>query len=172
MKLKKCCMCLMQSTALERLVQLPADPTIDWTTPLSVWRHYHHMKSTSSSSSAQTSESTENDSGADAKETPAATSTASQLTEDHWSFRVTCVRGGRKHSFSSMEAAGKLGAGIAKQFGWKVQMKNSDIEVLLNISGDAIRILIALSRESMSFRNITHFGPTTLRSAIAYGLLR
>ena len=164
-------MCLIQSTALERLVQLPADPTIDWTTPLSVWRHYHHMKSTNSSSTL-TSENTESDSGTDAEVAPTATSTGSQLTGDHWSFRVTCVRGGRKHSFSSMEAAGRLGAGLAKQFGWKVQMKNSDIEVLLNISGDAIRVLVALSRESMSLRNIAHFGPTTLRSAIAYGLLR
>ena len=148
-------------------MQLPADPSIDWSTPLSVWRHYHHM-SIASSSSTQRTDSASAD--GDSKATPAAMS--GPPTEDHWTFRVTCVRGGRKHSFSSMEAAGKLGAGVAKQFGWKVQMKNSDIEVLLNISGDAVRIHIALSRESMSFRNITHFGPTTLRSAIAYGLLR
>ncbi len=87
-------------------------------------------------------------------------------------FRVTCVRGGRKHVFSSMEAAGMLGAGLVKLFGWKAQMKNHDIEVLLNIHGDRVKICIALNKESKSKRNITHFGPTTLKSAIAYGMLR
>ncbi len=87
-------------------------------------------------------------------------------------FRVTCVRRGKKHGFSSMEAASKLGAGLSKLFGWKPQMKNYDIEVLLNIHGDEAKIFIALSKESKSKRNITHFGPTTLKSVIAYGMLR
>ncbi len=91
---------------------------------------------------------------------------------DSTAFRVTCVRGGRKHVFSSMEAAGRLGAGLEKRFGWKVLMKNYDIEVLLNIRGDGAKIFIALSQESKSKRNITHFGPTTLKSVIAYGMLR
>ena len=91
---------------------------------------------------------------------------------DSTAFRVSCVRGGRQHVFSSMEAAGRLGAGLEKRFGWKVLMKNYDIEVLLNIRGDRAKIFIALSQESKSKRNITHFGPTTLKSVIAYGMLR
>ena len=88
------------------------------------------------------------------------------------SFRVTCTRSGRKHSFSSMEAAGRLGAGVAKYFGWKASMKNYDVEVLLDVRDDLAVIGIALTRESKYRRNIAHFGPTTLRSTIAYGLLR
>jgi len=87
-------------------------------------------------------------------------------------FRVTCTRGGRKHTFSSMDAARHFGAGLVKYFGWKVQLKNPDLEVLLGISDDAATVRIALSRESKYKRNITHFGPTTLRSTIAYGMLR
>ena len=87
-------------------------------------------------------------------------------------FRVTCTRGGRKHCFSSMDAAKHFGAGLARYFGWKVQLKNPDLEVLLGISDDIATVRIALSRESKYKRNITHFGPTTLRSTIAYGLLR
>ncbi len=87
-------------------------------------------------------------------------------------FRVTCTRGGRKHTFSSMDAAGQFGAGIGQYFGWSVKLKDPDIEVLLNIMGDSATIGIALSKEGLFKRNITHFGPTTLRSTIAYGLLR
>lgn len=87
-------------------------------------------------------------------------------------FRVTCTRGGRKHTFSSQEAAQHFGAGLAKYFGWKVQLKNSIIEVLLDISGNAATVGLRLTRESKFKRNIAHFGPTTLRSTIAYGMLR
>lgn len=87
-------------------------------------------------------------------------------------FRVTCTRGGRKHTFTSMDAARHFGAGLVRHFGWKVQLKNPDLEVLLGISDDAATVRIALSRESKYKRNITHFGPTTLRSTIAYGMLR
>lgn len=87
-------------------------------------------------------------------------------------FRVTCTRSGRKHCFSSMEAAGALGAGLVRRFGWKVQMKDADLEVLLAVSGDSVGVGLALNKESKFKRNIAHFGPTTLRSTIAYGLLR
>ena len=87
-------------------------------------------------------------------------------------FRVTCTRSGRKHIFSSVEAAGKLGAGLVRCFGWKVQLKNPELEVLLNIVGDSITVAFALNHESKYKRNIVQFGPTTLRSTIAYGLLR
>lgn len=88
------------------------------------------------------------------------------------SFRVTCNRIGRKHCFSSVEAASHFGAGLARYFGWKVQLKNPDLEVLLSIANEDATVRIALSRESKHKRNITHFGPTTLRSTIAYGMLR
>lgn len=204
----------VQSSVLERLLQLPSSGAIDWDTPLSLWNYYcnvvwkrhGHMQEkpvnqTSGSASLNTSvkeTKPEIDSsyltpgsqpgfkdtspqlitGSSADTKPNEGGSQPGLSSDNTSadtlrtFRVTCVRGGRKHSFTSMEAAGKLGAGLAGHFGWKVQMKNADIEVLLNISGDSVVICFALNRESKSNRNIAHFGPTTLRSAIAYGLLR
>lgn len=38
--------------------------------------------------------------------------------------------------------------------------------------GDDMSIGLALNKESKYKRSISHFGPTTLRSTIAYGLLR
>ena len=87
-------------------------------------------------------------------------------------FRVTCTRGGRKHSFSFPEAAGHFGGGLARYFGWKVQLKQPAMEVLLNISNDRATIGLALTKEAKFKQNISNFGPTTLHSTIAYGMLR
>ena len=199
---------IVQSSVLERLLQLPSSGIVDWDTPLSVWKHYHdvvwgkhrHGKSVKQVSGGvslvgltiteetgklkQDSSEFAPDGGHNkslllaTNRSPDDSDSQPELSSENTSadtlrtFRVTCVRRGRQHSFSSMDAAGKLGAGLAKHFGWKAQMKNSDIEVLLNISRDSVVICLALNRESKSNRNITHFGPTTLRSAIAYGLLR
>ncbi|EGW06181.1 THUMP domain-containing protein 3 [Cricetulus griseus] len=51
-------------------------------------------------------------------------------------------------------------------------MTNFDVEVLLNIHDNEVIVGIALTEESLHRRNITHFGPTTLRSTLAYGMLR
>lgn len=87
-------------------------------------------------------------------------------------FRVTCTRTGNKHGFSSPEAAAKFGGGINDWFGWRVNLSNPDIEVLLNIVNGNVVIGIALTKESRGKRNITHFGPTTLKSSIAYCMLQ
>nr|XP_033782483.1 THUMP domain-containing protein 3 [Geotrypetes seraphini] len=87
-------------------------------------------------------------------------------------FRVTCNRAGDKHSFSSNEAARDFGGAVQEHFQWKADMTNFDVEVLLNIHGNELVVAIALTEESLHRRNITHFGPTTLRSTLAYGLLR
>ena len=103
---------------------------------------------------------------------PGSVTTQTDGAPQQISFRVTCNRIGRKHCFSSVEAASHFGAGLARYFGWKVQLKDPDLEVLLNVANDDATVGIALSRESQHKRNITHFGPTTLRSTIAYGMLR
>ncbi|CAH2312144.1 THUMP domain-containing 3 [Pelobates cultripes] len=87
-------------------------------------------------------------------------------------FRVTCNRAGDKHSFTSNEAARDFGGAVQDHFQWKADMTNFDIEVLLNISYNEVVVGIALTEESLHRRNITHFGPTTLRSTLAYGMLR
>lgn len=87
-------------------------------------------------------------------------------------FRVTCTRTGKNHSFSSPEAAAKFGGGINDWFGWRVDLSNADIEVLLNIVENHVVIGVALTKESRGKRNIAHFGPTTLKSSIAYCMLK
>ncbi|XP_008408067.1 tRNA (guanine(6)-N(2))-methyltransferase THUMP3 [Poecilia reticulata] len=87
-------------------------------------------------------------------------------------FRVTCNRAGDKHSFSSNEAARDFGGAVQEFFQWKADMTKFDIEVLLNIHNDEVVIGIALTEESLHRRNISHFGPTTLRSTLCYGMLR
>uniref|UniRef100_A0A8C8RLH5 THUMP domain containing 3 n=1 Tax=Pelusios castaneus TaxID=367368 RepID=A0A8C8RLH5_9SAUR len=87
-------------------------------------------------------------------------------------FRVTCNRAGDKHSFSSNDAARDFGGAVQEYFQWKADMTNFDVEVLLNIHNNEVVVGIALTEESLHRRNITHFGPTTLRSTLAYGMLR
>lgn len=87
-------------------------------------------------------------------------------------FRVTCSRAGDKHCFSSNEAARDFGGAVQEFFQWKADMTKFDIEVLLNIHNEEVVIGIALTEESLHRRNISHFGPTTLRSTLCYGMLR
>ncbi|XP_029457297.1 THUMP domain-containing protein 3 [Rhinatrema bivittatum] len=87
-------------------------------------------------------------------------------------FRVTCNRAGDKHSFTSNEAARDFGGAVQEHFQWKADMTAFDVEVLLNIHSNELVVAIALTEESLHRRNITHFGPTTLRSTLAYGMLR
>ncbi|XP_074861885.1 tRNA (guanine(6)-N(2))-methyltransferase THUMP3 [Carettochelys insculpta] len=87
-------------------------------------------------------------------------------------FRVTCNRAGDKHSFTSNDAARDFGGAVQEYFQWKADMTKFDVEVLLNIHNNEIVVGIALTEESLHKRNITHFGPTTLRSTLAYGMLR
>lgn len=87
-------------------------------------------------------------------------------------FRVTCNRAGDKHSFSSNEAARDFGGAVQEFFQWKADMTKFDIEVLLNIHNEEVVIGIALTEESLHKRNISHFGPTTLRPTLCYGMLR
>lgn len=87
-------------------------------------------------------------------------------------FRVTCNRAGEKHCFTSNEAARDFGGAVQDHFKWKADMTNFDVEVLLNIHNTEVIVGIALTEESLHRRNITHFGPTTLRSTLAYGMLR
>ena len=87
-------------------------------------------------------------------------------------FRVTCNRVGDKHNFDSMTAASNFGGAIYRYFGWNVEMKNFNIEVMLNIEDEEVTVCIGLTRESLHRRNIGNFGPTTLRPTLAYNMLR
>lgn len=88
------------------------------------------------------------------------------------SFRVTATRTGPKPKYSSEDAARHFATGIIEAFHWPVKLKNSDIDVLLALDDSNILIGVALTRKSKHRRNLTYFGPTSLRATIAYGLLR
>ncbi len=89
------------------------------------------------------------------------------------SFRVTATRSGPKTVYTSTDAAKFLGSWVISSFNWSVDLKNSDIEVLLNLSEEGgIVVSVALTRKSKYHRNLTYFGPTSLRATIAHGLLR
>ena len=173
---------------LQRLEQLPFDESCDWDTPLSAWRYYRETIvgkgraqsntqipafSPKSDTDANSSVPSDNSEGACSDPSNTVEQSSSTATNDNpITFRVTCTRGGGKHPFSSMDAARCFGAGLARKFGWTVQLKNPELEVLLTIMGEGMTVAIALNQESKYKRNIAHFGPTTLRSTIAYGLLR
>lgn len=100
-----------------------------------------------------------------------------RVRENPWnpnmpSFRVTCIRVGENHTFDSMTAASNFGGAIYRYFGWNVKMTEFDIEVFLCIEDKKVTVSIGLTRESLHRRNITHFGPTTLRPTIAHSMLR
>jgi len=86
-------------------------------------------------------------------------------------FRVTCNRNGT-HSFQSMDAARDFGGTLQDKFQWAVNLKNFDLNVILNIEEDTFYVCAAITRESKHRRNITHFSGTTLRSTMCYNLLR
>ncbi|CAJ0603516.1 unnamed protein product [Cylicocyclus nassatus] len=90
--------------------------------------------------------------------------------QNSFSFRVTCNRAGEKslHKFSSMDAARALGGQINNIFGWRPDMKTFDMEVIMNIRGNGILVMVALNKESLFKRNVCAFGPTTMRSTMCY----
>lgn len=90
--------------------------------------------------------------------------------QNSFRFRVTCNRAGEKsqHNFSSMDAAKALGGQINNVFGWRADMKNFDMELLLNIRYDCMLVMVALNRESLFKRNTCAFGPTTMRPTMCY----
>ncbi len=86
-------------------------------------------------------------------------------------FRVTCSRNGT-HCFTSMEAAKFVGSGVKGHFNWSVNLEKFDVEILCFIEGNKVTIAMKLSGESKHIRNVTHFGPTTLRATTAFCLLK
>jgi len=94
------------------------------------------------------------------------------VKKDALSFRATCHRTGKDHCFQSPAAAAHFGGTIQDYLGWNVNLSNYDIEVVLCIEDRDVRVGISLTNQSLHRRHITHFGKTTLRPTIAYGMLR
>lgn len=154
---------------MERFYRLSEE--FNWHPALCTWKEYAGYKS--SINCAKTSNgNTEVVAGEESQTTcESVTSTAPEVVPR---FRVTCTRThsgtNKKHSFTSMEAAARFGGGINDFFGWAVDLENFDLEVLLNIVDKDVVVGISLTKESLFKRNIVNFGPTTLRSTLAYCL--
>jgi len=87
-------------------------------------------------------------------------------------FRVTCHRVGTDHSFGSMDAAWVFGGELHDKFHWLIDLEGHDLEVILYIQEQSVYVGLSLNRVSKHHRNITHFGPTTLRATVCYNMLR
>lgn len=98
------------------------------------------------------------------------TNNQSDLINNEFKFRVTGIRS-YLHSFTSMEAAAKFGGIINDRYSWKVTMTEFDLEILLYIVDNRITVAFRLTRLSNHRRNISFFGPTTLRATVCYNML-
>ncbi|KAK0097648.1 hypothetical protein PV326_000523 [Microctonus aethiopoides] len=87
------------------------------------------------------------------------------------SYRVTCERNG-SHSFESGQAAHAIGGEFQDTYHWIVDLTSYQLEVLCRINNDEVILNLRVTSESLHRRNITHFGPTTLRATVCYNLLR
>lgn len=96
----------------------------------------------------------------------------SQENDGVLKFRATCYRIGEKHSFSSMEAACEFGGTLQDKFGWTVDLTRFNLNVVLNIEYKQGYICVAVTKESLHRRNISHFSNTTLRATMCYNLFR
>lgn len=86
------------------------------------------------------------------------------------SYRVTCKRIG-DHCFESPHAATHFGGAVNDHVGWRVDLSKFDVEVMLMIIHNEVKVGIALTKESLHRRNIVNFGQTTLKPTIAHGIL-
>ncbi|XP_002158272.2 tRNA (guanine(6)-N2)-methyltransferase THUMP3 isoform X1 [Hydra vulgaris] len=133
------------------LLNLPGE--LNWENPLSIWKQFKSILKCTQPEKAKGYQIIDPFSAGDSL-----------------SFRVTASRTG-KHSFRSMDSAASFGAGLNNYLKWKVDLKDFDIEILLHILDSDLSIGIQLTKDSQSFRNITHFGLTTLSAGFCYCLL-
>ena len=85
-------------------------------------------------------------------------------------FRVTARRIG-EHAYTSNQIAAAVGAEVATQYSWKVDLTHSDIEVHIHISDTDCIIGIPLTEKGLHHRNRIVYGKTSLSASVAYALL-
>uniref|UniRef100_A0A1B6FXC5 THUMP domain-containing protein n=1 Tax=Cuerna arida TaxID=1464854 RepID=A0A1B6FXC5_9HEMI len=168
--------------------------TIEWKTPLAIWKECTKFHGNLYPTKEEHDESLKNKLDQLGKlnhqrltdkivETDALNSTSLRLadriaetdilnsTSNVLRFRVTCNRSGT-HTFGSMDAARDLGGALHDVFNWVVDLTSYNIDIVLNIIDSMAYVAFGLTRQSKHRRNITHFGPTTLRATVCYNLLR
>ncbi|CAK9826149.1 tRNA (guanine(6)-N2)-methyltransferase THUMP3 [Anthophora retusa] len=86
-------------------------------------------------------------------------------------YRVTCERTG-KHSFESADVARVIGGELQDKYLWLVDLSTYYLEILCKLVNNELVTHLRVTHESKHRRNITCFGPTTLRATVCYNLLR
>jgi len=87
------------------------------------------------------------------------------------SFRVTASRGGT-HEFRSQEVAAAAGAGVVQRYGWRVDLTGYDVEVMVDVRQDTCLVGLRLSGETMSRRSRVEHAYASLKSTVAYCMIR
>ncbi|XP_017759751.1 PREDICTED: THUMP domain-containing protein 3-like [Eufriesea mexicana] len=86
-------------------------------------------------------------------------------------YRVTCERTG-KHIFESADVARAIGGELQDKYLWLVDLSAYYLEIFCKLIENELVTCLRVTPESKHHRNITCFGPTTLRATICYNLLR
>lgn len=87
-------------------------------------------------------------------------------------FRITSERVG-KHDYTSIDVQRYAGQAIVDSYGNKVNLKNFDVEIRVDVINDVCIVGICLTRISLHRRGYRVFDhPAALNPTIAYGMLR
>ncbi|XP_076277200.1 tRNA (guanine(6)-N(2))-methyltransferase THUMP3 [Lasioglossum baleicum] len=86
-------------------------------------------------------------------------------------YRVTCERTGN-HSCESGEIARVIGGELQDKYRWLVDLTTYYLEIVCKLTNDELVTHLRVTHESKHRRNITCFGPTTLRATVCYNLLQ
>lgn len=84
-------------------------------------------------------------------------------------FRVTGHRTGDQ-TYKSPQLAGCIGAGLIKRYGWKVDLKQYNMEVCADLNGDTLVLGIALS--PLPLYQTRYQGHVSLKPCVAYCMAR
>ncbi|KAH6921800.1 hypothetical protein HPB50_004999 [Hyalomma asiaticum] len=142
---------------------VPLVQKMRWETALEVWRRMHPSAKFELADFFRKHQMEPNSGAGDEKEAE---------KKEGPKFRVTCHRSGENHKFTSMEAAAVFGGAVNDTFGWGVDMRNFDLEVVLHVDPGCVYVCLTLTPASLHHRHLEHFGPTSLRCTIAYNMLR
>lgn len=152
----------------ENLSKLPTE--FDWSNALETWKRINSYRQSKEKADPSAEKKAKRE-GVEEKEEIDYNAINPLTAAETLRFRCTAMRTG-KHVFSSVDSACHVGGGINDYFNWKVNLSNFDVEVVVYIVDDFISVGIQLTRENQSIRNVTHFGPTTLKANICYCLLK
>lgn len=87
------------------------------------------------------------------------------------SFRVTATRRGT-HDFNSQEVSAAAGAGVVARYGWRVDLTGHHLEVMVDVRGERCLVGLRLSPETMSRRSREEHTHASLKSTVAYCMIR